>query len=378
MVIDLLGQGDGMSRGQLAEATGLTTAAISRITREMLDVGFLREGEPIPAAGRVGRRESLLAINPEGAYVLAISMTANRRNVTLANACGEVISSLPCDDIDFSAPMPFLAEVASRAKSLVYDADFNRGRLLGAGVSAAVSVSLSSASPDELVTSNPLGWRDVPVRQTLADALGLPVRVEHRASAILRGEINRREDASDIFLINCALGMGVSAFINGRFFAEGENGLGSLSHLAVPGCETPCVCGRHGCLETVATGYAVVDMLGHADLPTPLQAKLLERAATEGDDAARAAFAKAGAKMAFGVEAVFAVLNPKRIVFSGEVGRQPDFQAGLADALRAMGCADACDKLERSSTTSTEAAISVALREYVFSVGLDLKQLMAS
>ena len=97
-LINLLGHRVAMARGQMAEELGLTNAAISRITREMLDAGVLIESGSDKPTGRVGRRETLLSINPVGAYVLAISLNANRRGVALANALGDIVASTSCDD----------------------------------------------------------------------------------------------------------------------------------------------------------------------------------------------------------------------------------------------------------------------------------------
>ena len=221
-LINLLGQRVVMTRGQMAEETGLTSAAISRITREMLGAGILVESEGEKPLGRVGRRETHLSINPTGAFVLAVSLTANRRSITLANALGEVVAEKACDDLDPSDALEFLDALAARAKALIYDADFNRSRLLGVGVSAAISTGVQQANNHDAVISNPLGWRSVPVGPRLSTALSLPVRVEHRASAILRAELKQRPEASDISLVNVALGIGVSAYLDGRFIAAGS------------------------------------------------------------------------------------------------------------------------------------------------------------
>ncbi len=380
-LIGLLAQGVSMTRGQLAEETGLTAAAISRITREMIDSGILRESEPVRADGRVGRRESLLSINPSGAYVLAISLTANRRSITLANALGEVVRSEPCDDIPVDDPARFLEAICTRAKTLVYDQDFNRGRLLGVGVSAGYSVGQPGGNEDELITLNPLGWEAVPVQSTLTEALGLPVRVEHRASAILRAELKAIPPETDVFLINVALGIGVSARLDGRFQGTGTRGFGSLSHFAIPGDETPCACGRKGCLEVTAAGNAILEALGRADCPLAGRAKRMVDAvaAADADDGdARAAFRRAGRLLGRGVDAVFALFNPERVILSGEVGRQADYFEGILEVLEEAGRSGAADCLERSSITSVDAAVSVALQEYIFTGELNLTKLKAA
>lgn len=380
-IIKLLGQRTQMTRGQMAEETGLTNAAISRITREMLDAGLLIEKAGNEPSGRVGRRETILAINPLGAFVLAISLTANRRNVTLANALGEVLVTQSCDDLDPSSPSEFLDKLAARAKSLIYDADFNRSRLLGVGVSATVSKVTDKAGPNELISSDPLGWHDFPVSGTLSEALGLPVRVEHRASALLRAELKTRPEPTEIYLVNVALGIGVSAYLDGRFIECDSPGFGTLSHFRLPDDPTVCECGRRGCMHVTGNGHAILSMLGKSGIPLAEQASHLNdavQAADAKDPAAAQAFREAGRRLGFGIDAVISLFDPKTVILAGEVGRQPEYFAGIIETLEKAGRKEAKKMVERSTIKSADAAISVALQEYLFTGELNVKKLKAA
>lgn len=380
-LINLLGRRQAMTRGQLADETGLTNAAISRISREMLEAGVLIESASEKPSGRVGRRETHLSINPAGAFVLGISLNANRRSITLANALGEILATRHCEDLDVSSPLEFLEELAVRSKALIYDADFNRSRLLGVGVAATVTSGIREGGVVDTVTSTPLGWRDVPVKTVLSGALGLPVRVEHRASAILRAELKLRSKPTGIYLVNVALNFGVSACLDGRFITSGTPGFGSLSHYRLPANDTVCECGRRGCLHVTGTGSAILNALGHTRAPLGTQSQLLTdavAAADGGDKKVSDAFRDAGRCLGTGLDAVLALFDPDTIILTGEVGRQSDYFAGAVETLEVCGRKNASSIIERSTITSANAAISVALQEYVFTGDLDLKKLNAA
>ena len=377
-IISLLARGDAMTRSQIAQEAGLTAAAISRITRRMLDASILLESEPVPSQGRVGRRETFLSINPDGAYVLGISITANRRSMTLANARGEPLETLDCDDLSVEDPERFLGELALRAKSLIYDCDFSRSRLLGAGVSAAMSTGSDNSTSEDLVTSNPLGWRNVPIKRILENRLDLPVKVEHRSSAILRAELKSVQPELDVYLVNVALGIGASARLGGQFLASGDRGFGSLSHFSIHGNDTQCYCGKKGCLEAVSGGFSVLRELGRVDCPPAVQARRLNEtvsAANSGNQEYKDAFKRAGRRLGIGIDAVHALMKPDKFILSGEVGRQRDFFAGVVDALNEFGLNGPAKLLEMSDTTSAEAAVQVALEGFVFTGAMDMGSL---
>lgn len=380
-IVALVSKHSPITRGRIAEETGLTGAAVSRITRELITAGLVSEGDPIAAPKRVGRREYNLTLNPQGAYVVGISITANRRSVSLANASGEVLGATDCNDIKIDDPEDFLTHLSSRARKLVTNCKIDQNRLLGVGVSAAISLGRADKKPDSLITSEPLGWKDVPVRDVLEREIGLPVIVEHRASAILHGELRNLAPNEDVYLINAALGLGSSARFGGRFLSAFDSGIGPLSHFAVASSDVLCHCGRRGCLEVIASGRAVLDKTGLLSSAQTQNAQNLSeiiQRANEGDTLARAAFHEAGKNMAFGVDAILALMRPDKVILAGEVGRQDDFLSGISEGLKTLYEGQTIDQVHRSSITSEEAAISVALDGFLHSGNFDLDSLMAA
>lgn len=372
-LVSLIARSGPVTRGTLAGLTGLTGAAISRITRELIDAKLVREGDPIAVPGRVGRREYNLSINPTGAFFLGISLTANRRSVSLANADGEVLRAADCSDIPIDDPLAFLTELGNRAKTLAFDEAMERDRLLGVGVSFAMSAGPDSSSGNGLISSEPLGWKDVPVRDTLSQSLNLPVQVEHRASAILCGELLGGQELKSVYLINAALGLGNSAYFDGRFLTTTDRGFGDLSHYSTSHSDKLCTCGRTGCMEVAASGKAILNALGSEFAPSERVATRLAKAieaANAGDPSVRTHFRDAGTQLSYGVDAILSLFDPESVIVAGEVGRQADYYQGLVDGLEKVGRPNARDIIMQSSITSEEAAVSVALQNFLYSGSL--------
>ncbi|MCJ7660830.1 MAG: MarR family transcriptional regulator, partial [Anaerolineales bacterium] len=66
-----------ISRSDLAKRTGLNPATITNITRELLDQGLIIQAGPGKSRG--GRRSSLLQINAQHAYIIAVRLS--RHNI---------------------------------------------------------------------------------------------------------------------------------------------------------------------------------------------------------------------------------------------------------------------------------------------------------
>jgi len=392
-VLRLLSGRGPLGRLQLCEETGLTGAGISRITRELIEADLVREGEPVVKKGVVGRRQAPLEINPSGAHVIAATITANRKSVAVANAVGTVIAHRDMHDLDVERPEPALAAIASAANALVAEADIERSRIVGVGVGLAVAVNVgSSTDADPLVSSNLLGWQAVPVAGLLGRALDLPVRIEPRATAMLRAELRKSRmtavpsdrDVPDVFLINVGLGIGGSARLGGEIISAGSPGLGNIAHLKVADAGEPMYGGRTGCLDAVGAGTTVLDRLhswpgGDRPALAALSANLREAVdrAARGDREARAAFREAGRMMGRGVDAAATLFAPQRVILSGETGRQPDYFAGVIETLTEFRSDSVAKVLSISKSTSAEAASWVALEAFLYSQRLDMEKFAA-
>jgi len=104
-------------------------------------------------------------------------------------------------------------------------------------------------------------WRNVPVRQHIQDAFGLPTAFQNDANAAAYGEywVGAGRDAHSMVLFTLGTGIG-GGIILGEHVLEGEHSHGGeLGHIKIEMSNPrPCGCGRRGCLEAYASATSVV------------------------------------------------------------------------------------------------------------------------
>ena len=120
-LLNLIAKSGSISRSQLSSVTGLTPPSVSKITRAMIEDGILLEAGTAESTGKVGRKEINLSINPDSAYVIGISLTANRPNIVLCNAIGETVDSQNLSDLNFLEINKTIITIVSRIKNIVFD-----------------------------------------------------------------------------------------------------------------------------------------------------------------------------------------------------------------------------------------------------------------
>ena len=104
-------------------------------------------------------------------------------------------------------------------------------------------------------------WRNVPVRQHIAETFGLPTAFQNDANAAAYGEYWAGAGKGVHSMVLFTLGTGVGGgIIIGDLVLEGEHSHGAeLGHMKIEMTNPrQCGCGRCGCLEAYASATAVV------------------------------------------------------------------------------------------------------------------------
>ena len=216
--------------------------------------------------------------------------------------------------------------------------------LVAVGVAAAGFVD---AAGERVVFAPHLPWRDEPVRNRLAERLGVPVVLENDASAATHAELVhgalRGQDLA--VLVTVGTGIGGGLVVGGRVVRGAGGMAGEMGHTRVVPDGLPCPCGGAGCWEQYCSGRALVRHVAErfptagAGLreacggdPGRLVGPLVSTAARAGDPLAREAFAVVGEWLGVGLAGIVAALDPAVLVVGGGVSSAGDL---LLDPARA-------------------------------------------
>lgn len=234
------------TRRSLSKATGLTQPTITRIVHDLMEHGLVREGEKLDTVG-AGRRPSEIELIPDAALALGIHISATSIELGLVGINGEQLARNEFA-IRPGEPDAVVARLHEAYEALLVDHRLDRSRVLGVGVGMAGVVDRKGGTNRFAFN---LAWRDVPVRQLLASALGHPVIVESNARAMAIAErrfgIGRTGIKNFLFLL-VSSGVGAAVIINGRLH-RGTGMAGEIGHTSVDPGGPRCTCGGRGCLE---------------------------------------------------------------------------------------------------------------------------------
>ena len=186
-----------------------------------------------------------------------------------------------------------------------------------------------------------LGWQDLPLRQIVAEAIGLPVVLDHdvRAAGLAELELGAGRGLQEVLFI--ALGTGVAAAVitRGRTYAGATGRAGELGHLPVFPEGERCACGQRGCTETYASASALSRRYSASSGISEVPAKDVISRAAAGDPVADRIFTDAVTALARALVHYVLLMDPQVILIGGGMAASGpallrplarEVQAGLA------------------------------------------------
>ncbi|MEU5926012.1 ROK family transcriptional regulator [Streptomyces antimycoticus] len=269
---------DGVSRPELAGHTGLTPQAVSKITARLRTEGLAVEAGQRASTG--GKPPAVLRLVPGARHAIGLHLDRDELTAVLVDLAGTPVAARTAP-FDFGAGAEqALTAATAEVRALLADACTGLtetgteaggatgaaaggglgGGLLGVGVAAPGPLDHGSGVLHR-VTGFPQ-WDGFPLRDALAERLGLPVVLDKDTNAAALGLVTAGTAPSAAYL-HLGTGLGAGLMLSGEVYRGARTDAGEFGHQVIQLDGPPCACGNRGCLEALCLAAVARD--DHAD-----------------------------------------------------------------------------------------------------------------
>lgn len=217
--------------------------------------------------------------------------------------------------------------------------------VLGVGVAAAGFIDAEQA---EIIYAPNLSWRNEPFKQKLQAKIDLPILIENDANAAAWAEyrFGAGRGYKHMIMLTIGTGVGGAVIANSKMLRGGYGIAGELGHIRMVPDGQLCGCGSRGCLESYASGTALLKnarrlaksgdpkgrRLAELELENgKLKGEQVYQAIVEGDAGALELLAEVGTWLGSAISSLTAVLDPEVAVIGGGVSQAGEL---LLDPIR--------------------------------------------
>lgn len=317
----------GRSRVELTTETGLSAQTVSNICRRLLDQGLVLETGK--QAVSFGKPRTMLELNPAGSYAVGVHIDPAVITYVLLDFTGRVVVDASHPTPPVQDPDSVIALMTEQIAKLVDRAPIDRERILGIGIASPGPVDVERG----LVLDPPHlpDWHQVPLRDELRAATGLPVLLDKDviAGAVAEQWAGGPDGPRDFVFLYLGTGVGLGIVIDDLVVRGISSNAGDVGLLPVSADEFGdrysrpfrafWQAGSPQSLaeEAVATGVLPAD----TDLSTPAIAEAAFRElctlAHAGDEGAGAIIDRAARSTASAILTVTNLLDVDAIIVGG-------------------------------------------------------------
>ena len=313
-----------ISRIDIARTTGLSQALVTGLTADLIKEGLILEKQSGEYEG--GRPPMLLALNPEGAFVVGVNLSVTELSVVIVNFEGVVVAShaQPLAPTRHSVS-EIAVSVVRAVQACIWEANFAKEQVSGVGIGLPGLVDPDSGHIRFLPN---YGWQNVNLKELVQSKLNHPCYIDNSSNTLALAEqwFGEGKGIDNFLVVTIENGVGLGAVINGSIYRGQEGIAGEFGHITLNPDGPECRCGKKGCVEAYAGKIAIMRDARQAALdgqwdcenPEHFTYEDVVGAAQNGAVVLRQLFDRAGRMLGVGISHLITLFNPTKIIVTGQ------------------------------------------------------------
>lgn len=317
----------------LCKELNLSAPKITTLLGDLTQDGLIKDYGKIESTG--GRKPNLYGLVPESAFFIGVDIKHNHINIGLSDLQKNLIKvseKIPYKLENHKASLDALCMLINK---FIEDLSTPKEKILGIGINLSGRINYTTGH-----SYNFFHFSEEPLTKVIESKIGIRIFLENDSNSMAYGEFSAGvvTNEKNILFLNLDLGIGLGIIINGQLYYGKSGYSGEFGHIPLFDNELICNCGKKGCLETQASGRALIRMFkeriseGSSSILTRQYADLDDLkmediiAASANDDVlAIELIAKIGENLGRGTALLINLFNPELVVLGGSLAATSEY-----------------------------------------------------
>ncbi len=328
-VYRLIDQQGPISRIQVADISQLAPASVTKITRQLMERGLIKEVAQQASTG--GRRAISLTTEVEPFHSVAVRLGRDYIQLALYNLSGQELASAAYP-FHYTHQAQLIDGLTQYLRAFINQQKNQIKQLIAIGIILPGLVNPESGVVEYMpnIKIDSLGLGDI-----IRDHFHVECFVGNdvRGMALAEHYFGASQDCKDSILVSIHRGTGAGIIVNGQVFLGSNRNVGEIGHIQIDPLGELCQCGNFGCLETVASNPAIVSQVTQrlqqgypsslSEVPK-LSIEIICQHALQGDELAKQALIRVGNYLGKAIAMTINLFNPQKIIVAGTITNAQD------------------------------------------------------
>lgn len=269
-----------------------------------------------------------------------VDLGGTKLSVGLINTDGSIIEKIVVYDHTGKDEIGIVNQITQLVRQVIEKNNLKESDVRGIGVGFPGHVRYRDGYT--ITSSNLKGFKNFPLRDSLASNFSIPVLLDNdaNAQAYCEFKFGAGRGYNDVIFMTISSGIGAGIILNGRLYRGMTGTAGEFGHTIIdPDSDFICTCGNRGCLMGVACGLTLpqrfkkkIEDGAHSALSSregfdysQVDGKLIKQGLDSGDLVSKSIVTDCADHIGIGVYNIFQVFNPPVIILGGGLMNMGDY-----------------------------------------------------
>ena len=333
LIINYLDVTGNITIAELARELNISAPKITNLVTELIDDGLIKDYGKVDSTG--GRRASLYGLVAESCFFIGVDIKRYYINIGLLDFKKNLVTVKEKIPYKLENSVEAYQQLINIIKNFIEELPIQKEKVLGMGINLSGRVNHKTGYSYSF-----FHFHEEPLSQTIEKEIGIQTFIENDSRAMAYGEFcsGAVSNEKNVLFVNMDYGVGLGILIDGKVYYGKSGFSGEFGHIPFFNNEIICHCGKKGCLETEASGIALLrnfknkieqgstsSLVKKGKAVNDLRVSDIAQAARNEDVLCIELIAEIGEKMGKGLAVLINIFNPELVVLGGTLAETGDY-----------------------------------------------------
>ncbi|MFZ9299709.1 MAG: ROK family transcriptional regulator [Chitinophagaceae bacterium] len=332
LIFNILDKTESSSITELSKELNISVPKTTSLINELMEDGLIRDYGKVESTG--GRKASLYGLVPDACYFLGVDVKKYYVNIGLMNFKKQLVTQKNRIPFRLENTPESLAQLIAILRTFIKESPVKKDKILSMGINLTGRINHTKG-----YSYSYYHFQEEPLSHYIKSTIGIKTYLENDSRSMAYGEFMFADVTTEknALFVNLDYGVGLGMLIDGNMHYGKSGFSGEFGHTPIFENEIICRCGKKGCLETEASGSALIRRLQEkiAEGSSSSMNKKNKGAEITLTDVINAAnnddmlcielLAEIGDKLGKGLSILINLINPELIILGGALSETGDY-----------------------------------------------------
>ena len=333
LIFKFLDQTESASINEISKEINISVPKTTSLITELIEEGLISDYGKFESTG--GRKANLYGLIGDAGFILGVDVKKYYINIGILNFKKQLINQKSKIAFKLDNTAESLNQLIQIIQNFIKEVGIKKDKILSLGINLSGRINHTKGHSYTF-----FHFQEEPLSEIIQEKIGIKTYLDNDSRAMAFGEFCNGEvnTEKNVLFVNLDYGIGLGILIDGKVYYGKSGFSGEFGHIPFFNNEIICHCGKKGCLETEASGNALLRKfkekikLGSTSSVLKKNKKVeditltdLIQAAQKEDVLIIELLAELGENLGKGLAVLINVFNPELIIIGGTLSETGEY-----------------------------------------------------